>query len=273
MELSILIPLILIVLILGAIAGFIAGLLGVGGGIVLVPAFYYLFQSQGYVGGQIMQICVATSLATIVVTSISSTYSHYKKGAVDFVILKNWAPGIVLGAIIGVLFVSGISSRMLTAIFGLLGFIVGVYFLSNSSKWKIADKMPIGSLAVLWSTAIGFLSTLMGIGGGGLGMPIMSLHGVTTHRSLATAAGFGLLIAVPSVIGFLLARPVGDTIPPYTIGFVNLPIAALVITMTVFTAPIGARTAHRTSPNRLRKIFAVFLILVAFNMVIGAWRG
>lgn len=265
--------LILVLLTLGAIAGFVAGLLGVGGGIVLVPAFYYLAQSQGYEGGQIMQICVATSLATILVTSVPSALTHYKKGAVDLKILKRWAPGIVIGATIAVWLAAEISSRMLTGIFGVLGLVVGTYLATSNPTWKIADQMPLGFWAKVWSSGVGFLSTLMGIGGGSFGMPIMSLHGIATHRAVATAAGFGFLIALPSVLGFLLTSPEGKDIPPYTVGYINIPIALIIVSMTIFTAPIGARTAHRTSPNRLRKIFAVFLILVAANMIFDAWRG
>lgn len=252
---------------IGAIAGILAGLLGVGGGIVLVSAFYYTFSALGYESPQLMQMCLATSLATIIVTSVRSVLAHNKKGAVDWDILKGWAIGIAAGAIVGVTVASSLRSTALQAIFGILAIIVGLYMALGKSHWRLGQAMPMGVKGFLISPVIGFLSVLMGIGGGSFGVPTMSLFNVPIHRAVATAAGFGVIIAVPSVIGFLLVdMPEGAT-PPLTIGAVNLVAFGLVIAMTLITAPYGAALAHRTDATRLKRIFGAFLVLVALNML------
>ncbi len=272
-DISQLAVLLAILLAVGGVAGVIAGLLGVGGGIVLVPAFFYTFTALGYGGGQIMQICVATSLATIVFTSIRSVQSHHKKGAVDWDILKGWAPGIVIGAVIGVLVAKELKSDTLTIIFGCLGLIVGLYMAFGKSSWKIADEMPGVGIRSVLSSLVGFLSVLMGIGGGSFGVPIMTLYGRPIHRAVATAAGFGLIIAIPSVIGFLLTGHDVDGKPPFTVGYVNLVAFVIVISMTLITAPWGAKLAHRMDPKPLKFAFAIFLMLVALNMLRKAAWG
>lgn len=254
-----------LLLAVGAFAGVLAGLLGVGGGIILVPAFFYVFHALGYPDFQLMQVCLATSLATIIVTSIRSVMAHNKKGAVDWEILRSWAPGIVLGAVVGFFIASSLRSATLQMIFGVLAIIVGLYMTFGKAHWRVGDAMPKGVARIVLSPVIGFLSVLMGIGGGSFGVPTMSLYNVPIHRAVATAAGFGVIIAVPSVIGFLtvdLQSP-----PPFTIGAVNLPAFILVIAMTLITAPWGAALAHRMDPKPLKRVFGVFLMLVAINML------
>lgn len=254
-----------LLVVLGAFAGVVAGLLGVGGGIVLVPAFFYLFTVLGYGGAQVMQVCLATSLATIVVTSARSVQSHNKRGAVEWSILRGWALGIGIGAIIGVLTAAMLRSVVLQGIFGVLGVLIGLWLAFGRADFRLADRMPTGPLRGTLSTAIGFLSVLMGIGGGSFGVPLMTLYGVPIHRAVATAAGFGILIAVPSVLSFLFV-PIADA-PPLTIGAVNVPAFAIVVIMTTMTAPLGARLAHAMDPKPLKLVFAVFIILMALNML------
>jgi len=253
--------------IIGAGAGVIAGLLGVGGGIVLVPAFFYAFTVLGYGGDQLMQVCLATSLATIVVTSARSVMAHNRKGAVDWDILRGWAPGIAAGAVLGVLAASTMRSVTLQAIFGGLGILVGLYLAFGRAHWRLGPQMPVGARRTALAPSLGFLSVLMGIGGGSFGVPLMSLYGVAIHRAVATAAGFGILIAVPSSLGFLLLEVEEASRPPLTAGAVNLPAFLLVIAMTLVTTPWGVRLAHATDAVRLKRIFAVFLIVVAANML------
>ncbi len=255
-----------LLLVIGAFAGVLAGLLGVGGGIVLVPAFFYAFTALGYAGPELMQLCLGTSLATIIVTSVRSGLAHHKKGAVDLEILKTWAPGIVVGAIVGVTVATSLRSGALQAIFGVLAIIVGAYMTFGRDTWRIAPEMPTGGARMALSPLLGFLSVLMGIGGGSFGVPVMTLYGVPIHRAVATAAGFGVIIAVPSVIGFLLTDLSGP-VPPLTIGAVNLVAFVLIIAMTLITAPWGAALAHRMDPKPLKRVFGVFLILVALNMI------
>lgn len=249
----------------GAFAGVLAGLLGVGGGIVLVPAFLFVFTQAGFGGSQVMQLCLATSLATIIVTSIRSVLAHNRKGAVDWSILKGWAPGIGIGALIGVMTVGALRTQMLQLIFAGLVIVIATYMAVSRPHWRLADRMPTGWRRALISPFVGFVSVLLGIGGGSIGVPLMTLHGSPIHRAVATAAGFGVLIAVPSVAAFLFL-PV-ENAPPFTVGSVNLPVFLITISMTLITAPIGANLAHRTDAARLKRYFAIFLLLVALNML------
>ena len=272
-ETFLLIQMAVLLLVIGAFAGVLAGLLGVGGGIVLVPAFFYAFQTLGYGGDQLMQICLATSLATIIVTSVRSVLWHNKKGAVDWDILRTWAPGIMIGAVVGMFVVSGLRSSTLQAIFGVLALIVGLYMGFGRAEWRLGQAMPKSAARAALSPAVGFLSVLMGIGGGSFGVPLMGLYNTAIHRAVATAAGFGAVIATPAVIGFLFMTVDPATRPPFTIGAVNLVAFVLVIAMTLITAPIGAKLAHAMDPKPLKRVFAVFLVLVALNMLRKALMG
>ncbi|RBW60305.1 sulfite exporter TauE/SafE family protein [Ruegeria sp. A3M17] len=256
-----------LLLVIGALAGVLAGMLGVGGGIVLVPAFFYAFQTLGYGGPQLMQLCLATSLATIIITSLRSVLAHNKKGAVDWDILRGWGPGIAVGAIVGVLVASALRTEALQALFGVLGMVIGAYLGLGKSEWRLGDVMPKGVKRAVLSPSVGFLSVLMGIGGGSFGVPLMSLFNTPIHRAVATAAGFGVIIAVPSVLGFLFLDIAPEHRPPFTIGAVNLIAFAIVVTMTMITAPWGVKLAHAMDPKPLKRVFAVFLTLVALNML------
>lgn len=266
-EMSVLLPLVAMLMVIGAFAGVLAGLLGVGGGIILVPAFFYAFQVLGYGGDQLMQVCLATSLATIIVTSVRSVLSHNKKGAVDWDILRTWAPGIAVGAVLGVLVAASLRSVTLQAIFGCLGIVIGLYLGFGKQEWRLADTMPKGIKRAIYCPIVGFMSVLMGIGGGSFGVPLMALHNVPIHRAVATAAGFGVLIAVPSVAGFLLLDISEASRPPFTLGAVNVPAFLLIIAMTLLTAPLGVKIAHAMDPKPLKRVFAFFLTLVALNML------
>jgi uncharacterized membrane protein YfcA len=266
-DLNDLLPMLGLIAVIGAFAGIIAGLLGVGGGIFLVPTFFFAFERLGYTTPDLMQICLATSLATIAVTSVRSLLSHNRKGAVDWSILRAWGPGIAIGAGLGVIAATGLRSEVLMAIFGILGVTVGLYLAFGRETWRLGDAMPKGSARAVGSPVIGFLSVLMGIGGGSFGVPLMTLYGVAIHRAVATAAGFGVIIAVPGVIGFLLVAGQGPDRPPFTIGQVNLVAFTVVVAMTLLTAPIGARLAHATDPGPLRRIFAAFVTVMALNML------
>lgn len=266
-DTTLILSMLAVLLAVGAFAGVLAGLLGVGGGIVLVPCFFYVFSAFGYGGPQLMQLCLATSLATIIVTSVRSGLGHHRKGALDLEILKSWAPGIVLGAIVGVALAATLRSTTLQAVFGVLALIIGFYMGLGRDHWRVAQQMPTGIRRAVLSPAVGFLSVLMGIGGGSFGVPLMSLHNVPIHRAVATAAGFGVVIAVPSVIGFLLVEIAPEARPPLTIGAVNLIAFVVIIAMTLITTPYGVRLAHAMNPKPLKRVFGLFLTLVALNML------
>lgn len=254
-------------LVIGALAGVLAGLLGVGGGIVLVPAFFYAFNLLGYDSPQLMQMCLATSLATIIVTSSRSALAHHRKGAVDWDILKSWGIGIAIGAVAGVALATTLRSTALQAIFGVLATIVAIYMTLGRDSWRLGQAMPKGVARLVLSPLLGFLSVLMGIGGGSFGVPILTLYNTAMHRAVATAAGFGVIIAVPSVVVFLFVQMPDGGRPPFTVGAVNLVAFGLVIAMTLITAPMGAALAHKTDARRLKRIFGAFLIVVGLNML------
>ncbi|MCU0902384.1 MAG: sulfite exporter TauE/SafE family protein [Tabrizicola sp.] len=260
-----LLPMLAVLLVIGAFAGVIGGLLGVGGGIVLVPAFFYAFGHLGYGGDQLMQICVATSMATIVVTSLRSVSAHNKKGAVDWDVLKTWGPTLVIAAAIGTFVAGKVSSMALQAVFGALAGLAGLWMAFGRDQWRLGTAMPGQPVRSALAGAVGFFSAMMGIGGGTFGVPLMSLYAVPIHRAVATASGFGVLIAVPSVLGFLFL-PVANA-PPWTIGAVNLPAFLVVIGTTLLTTPLGVRLAHAMNPKPLKRAFAIFLTLVALNML------
>jgi uncharacterized membrane protein YfcA len=264
-DLSTLLPMLIFLLLIGAFAGVIAGLLGIGGGIVLVPAFFYLFQHLGYGGDQLMQVCLGTSLATIVVTSVRSVMAHHRKGAVDLALLRAWGPWVAAGAFAGFFLASGLKSTALQAIFAGLALIAGVYMGFGRAEWRLGAMMPKGAGMAALGGGLGFFSSLMGIGGGTFGVPMMTLFSMAIHRAVATAAGFGLIIAVPATLGYL-ALPVPDA-PPYSIGAVNLPAFGVIIAMTLVTTPWGVKLAHRTNAAPLRRAFAVFVTIVALNML------
>lgn len=253
------------VALIGAIAGVVGGMLGVGGGIVLVPAFFYVFSWLGFPEEGLMQICVGTSMATIVVTSIRSVQGHNRKGTVDWDTLKTWGPWLAISAAAGVYFVGRVSSLTLQVIFGLLAGVAGLWMALGSDRARISDEMPRGATRSLIASVVGFLSATMGIGGGTFGVPLMTMFAMPIHRAVGTASGFGLLISVPAVIGFLLT-PVPSA-PPYSIGAVNLPAFLVVIGTTLMTTPYGVQLAHRMNPRPLKRVFAVFLAIVALNML------
>jgi uncharacterized membrane protein YfcA len=264
-DFHMLLPMLLALLAIGAATGVIAGLLGVGGGIVLVPAFFYTFQALGFDSDQLMQICIGTSAATIVVTSARSVVLHNRKAAVDWAILRAWAPFLVLGAGLGVGVASVLHTTALQAVFGILAGLAGLYMAFGKANWRLGAAMPVQPVRGIQATVLGLFSALMGIGGGTFGVPLMTLYSLPIHRAVATASGFGILISVPSLLGFMLLS-VPDA-PPYSLGAVNLPAFAVIIPMTLLTTPLGVRLAHSMDPKPLKRAFAVFLTLVALNML------
>ncbi len=270
-AMSDLLPMILMLIVIGGFAGVLAGMLGVGGGIVLVPAFFYAFGYLGYGGPHLMQVCVATSLATIIVTSVRSVIAHNRKGAVDWTILRGWAIGIAIGSLVGSFTVAHLHTTTLQAIFGVLALIVASYLGLGRADWRLGQQMPQGPVLAALSPSVGFLSVLMGIGGGSFGVPLMTLFNTPIHRAVATAAGFGVMIAVPSVIIFLFTGTTGA--PPMTIGLVNIPAFLLIIATTMITTTWGVKLAHSMDPKPLKRVFAVFLFLVALNMLRKALLG
>ncbi len=265
MDYATFLPMLALLLAIGAATGVIAGLLGVGGGIVLVPAFFYLFGQLGFASDHLMQVCIGTSAATIVVTSIRSVLLHNKKGAVDWGILQSWAPFLVLGSMLGVAAAYYLSTTALKAIFGGLAMLAGLYMGFGRTEWRLGSQMPENPVRGAEAAVLAFFSTLMGIGGGTFGVPLMTLYGLPIHRAVATASGFGVLISVPSLIGFLFLS-VPDA-PPLSVGAVSIPAFIVIIPMTLLTTPYGVRLAHAMDPKPLKRAFAIFITIVGANML------
>lgn len=257
-------------LVTGAVAGVLAGLLGVGGGIVIVPVLIVVAEAFGVNDQIAMLLVVGTSLATIIPTSLSSARAHRKKGAIDTGILRGWVPAIFIGALMGGIASKYIGSSGLTLIFGIVALIVAINF-ALPKTITLAPRPPTSRAAQsAIALPIGFTSSLMGVGGGTLSVPFMSMVSVPVHRAVATASVFGLAIAVPAVCGFIWAGIGIAGRPPGSVGYVNLPAAITIFSMSILTAPYGAKIAHLMEPRKLKLAFAVFLAISAARML---WKS
>ncbi|WMS42117.1 sulfite exporter TauE/SafE family protein [Acuticoccus sp. MNP-M23] len=251
----------------GALAGLIAGLLGVGGGIVIVPVLFYLLPAAGVPEDLCMHMAVATSLATIVTTSIISARSHYKRGGVDVALLKGLAPAIVLGAVIGVILGGKASGSTLTLIFAVIALIVSVHMAFFKGRQIGTGGVPGQPVRSLIGLIIGGISVVMGIGGGTLSVPIFSLSGMEMRRAVGTAAAIGLLIALPGTIGFAITGWGEPGLPQGSVGYVSLIGFALIAPLSMLFAPLGAKLAHTIPQVWLSRVFALFLVATSIKML------
>jgi uncharacterized membrane protein YfcA len=257
----------------GLIAGILAGLLGVGGGIVIVPVLYAVLTALDVDVDVRMHVAVATSLATIIPTAISSARAHARKGAVDGALARSLAPWNFVGATGGAALAVSMGGAALGRVFGIIALLVAADLIRQTirppaassslapriSRWVAA---PIGAV-------IGFLSALMGIGGGTLAVPTLTYLGVPMHRAVATSAALGLVIALPSVVGYVAGGWSVSQLPPFSMGYVNVAGFALIAGVTFMSAPLGTRIAHAVSARALRIAFALFLTLTAMRMLLG----
>ena len=251
----------------GAFAGILAGLLGVGGGIVIVPVVSWILTLISFPGEISQHLAVATSLATIIPTAISSARAHHKRGAVDFDLLRLWGPAIVVGALAGGILSKFIGGDGLRLVFGYVALAVAI---NMALPWKlvIGQSLPAShTVHRLIGGTIGMFSSLMGIGGGTLSVPTMTAFSVPIHRAVGTAAAMGLLIAVPGTLGFIWSGLGVSGLPPFSLGYVSLPAVLLIVPATYLFAPLGATLAHTLNQKYLRLAFAVFLALTAIRML------
>jgi uncharacterized membrane protein YfcA len=251
----------------GLFAGFVGGLFGVGGGVVMVPALYVVFTAMGIDEAVRLHIAIGTSLSTIIATSWRSLATHSKAGAVDFAILRAWTPWITFGALIGAAIAGFSSTTVLLIVFGGGLLLVAAQMGFGNPNWRIASDMPTGIVRAGIASAIGLLSAMMGIGGGAFGATLMSVCGRPIHQAVATASGFGAAIALPAALGYVVTGWGRDGLPPWSAGFVSLPGFVVLAALTALTASIGARLAHRLPQQTLKRAFAVFLALTAANML------
>ncbi|KQP22847.1 sulfite exporter TauE/SafE family protein [Pseudorhodoferax sp. Leaf267] len=252
---------------LGLGSGFLAGLLGIGGGMLMVPFLTFLLSRQGVEADLAVKMAIATSMATIMFTSIASVRAHHKRGAVRWDLVKTLAPGIVLGSLVASLGVFALLKGAYLAIFfGLfVGFSATQMFLDRKPKPTRQLPGPAGRVAA--GSGIGFLSGLVGAGGGFISVPFMTWCNVPIHNAVATSAGLGFPIALANVIGYVLAgRNVAD-LPAGSLGYVWLPALGVIALASVLTAPLGARAAHTLPVATLKRVFASVLYLLAAYML------
>lgn len=262
--------LILELAILGICTGFLAGLLGIGGGMLLVPLITLLLSAQGVSADLAVKCAIATSMATIVFTSISSVRAHQKRGAVRWDIVRRLAPGIVIGSLIGSLGIFALLKGQWLAIFfaAFVGFSATQMFIDR--KPAPSRQMPGTGGQLAAGGAIGFLSGLVGAGGGFISVPFMTWCNVAMHNAVATSAALGLPIAMANVAGYVLGGQSVSGLPSGSVGYIWLPALAIIAIASVMTAPIGAKAAHALPVKQLKKAFASTLYLLAAYML---WRG
>lgn len=240
-----------------------------GGGIVVVPALFHLFTQIGIDPAVRMHLAVGTSLATIVATAGRSAASHRRRGAVDEVLLRSWIAPVFAGVLAGSLFAPLASGAVLTGVFAVVALAVALHMVFGRESWRLADALPEGATRHAIGAGIGFVSLLMGIGGGTLGVPILTLFGVPIHRAVGTAAGLGLVVGLPGTLVFAASGLGAPGLPPFSIGYVNALGFALIVPATFAMAPHGARLAHAAPQRALRRIFAAFLGLTSARMLAG----
>lgn len=253
----------------GALAGVLAGLLGVGGGIVFVPVLDFVLGLRGVDPAIRMHVAVGTSLASIIFTSISSARAHHKKGAVDLDLALYWGPFIFTGSLLGSVLAGQVHSETLAVMFGIVAFLIAVKMVLPLDAYRLWRTVPRGPGGTITPTAIGMLSSMVGIGGGTFSVTALTLMSEPIHRAVGTSALFGLLIAIPGTAGFVVQGWHAAGLPYGSLGYVNFIGVAAIAPMSVLMAPVGASLAHRMSRRQLSLAFGVFLLIVSARML---WR-
>ncbi|MEG6507654.1 sulfite exporter TauE/SafE family protein [Methyloligella sp. 2.7D] len=253
----------------GLVTGFLAGLLGIGGGGILVPVLFEVFGFLDTPDDIRMQMVLGTSFAVIVPTALRSFLSHRKRGAVDEKALIRLGPFVVAGVLAGIGLVSVVSGAFLTWVWVVFGGLLGFKMILGREDWRIADDLPSSRIMEGIGFVIGLLSTLMSIGGGMFLVSLFTLCGWSIRKSVATSSGFGPLIAVPGLLGYIWAGWGNPDLPPYSLGYVSLLGAALIIPLSVLAAPFGVHVAHSISKRKLELAFGIFLLLVSLRLLIS----
>lgn len=253
---------------LGAAAGTVAGLLGVGGGVIVVPGLAFLLATDGVPADRLMQVAVGTSLATIVATSLSSIRAHHRRGAVRWPIVARLTPGIVAGAAAGAVIADRLPTRGLAIVFGTFLVLVAIR-LALPGQPSPHRQLPGSAALAACGTGIGTLSSLLGIGGGTMTVPLLTWCNLPLRDAVGTSAAGGLPIAVAGAAGFAVAGWDTPGLPPGATGYVYWPAFVALAPATVLFAPVGARLAHTMPTAMLRRVFAVFVLIVGVRMLIG----
>jgi uncharacterized protein len=266
-----------VLLVGGVLTGLLAGLLGIGGGAIIVPVLYYLFGILGVPEEVRMHLCVGTSLAVIIPTSIRSYLSHKMRGAVDVQVLRAWILPVLAGVIAGAVIAAVTGPEALKLAFVLFATSLGTFMLVfGTNRLKISDDLPGKAAMPAYGFGIGLFSSIIGIGGGALATLLFTTHGRTIHQGVATGAGLGVLISVPGAIGYVIAGwPDMAILPPFSLGYVSVIGTLLIAPVSMLVAPLGVRIAHAFSRRQLEVALGLFLIAMGsrflVNLVLTVW--
>lgn len=260
----------LIYLGVGVVAGLLAGLFGIGGGLVIVPMVVFCLTWQGIPQEYVMHLALGTSMASIIFTSVSSFWAHHKRGAVQWTVVRRITPGILLGTLLGTCVAARLSSNFLKIFFVLFLYYVAVQMLIDR-KPKPSRDLPgqLGMFGV--GNTIGVVSSLVGIGGGTLSVPFMMWCNLAVHQAIGTSAAIGFPIAVAGTVGYIVNGLQTTGLPEYSLGYIYLPALVGIVSASVLTAPLGVGLAHSLPVARLKRLFAMLLIVVGTRMLIGAY--
>ena len=258
----------ILLLITGVFSGLLAGLLGVGGGLIIIPMVFYILNYYGFSMDIIMHVAIASSLGVISLTSLSSIYAHYKLMNIDEDVIKKWFVGVILGSILGAIFASYIDGNLLVVIFVVIAGTVAISMFFNINIVIAKDIPQNFFLNSFISFLIGYFSVLIGIGGGSFSVPTLNAFGKNIHRAVGTSATIGFFIALPGFITYALTGWMVEGLPRYSLGYVNWPIVLSVASVSVLTAPLGAKLSSKYNKKTLKKIFSIFLLLICVSLVI-----
>ena len=265
----------------GALSGFLAGLFGIGGGAILVPVFYECFRLAGVPLEVRMPLCVGTSLAIIIPTSIRSYRAHQARGAIDLEILRAWWLPVLIGVISGSVIARYAPERLFKIVFVMVAYFAAARLLSANANWKLGDDLPKGPLMRFFGLCVGLLATLMGVGGGLFANLLMTFYGRPIHQGVATSSAIAVLVSIPGALGYIYAGwPVAAHYPevaalqiPLALGYVSLIGALLVMPTSLLTAPLGVRVAHAMSKQALERSYGAYLLIVGTRFAISLWNG
>jgi uncharacterized protein len=270
-----------LLVLVGALSGFLAGIFGIGGGAILVPVLYECFRIAGVPLEVRMPLCVGTSLAIIIPTSIRSFRAHHARGAVDMSVIRAWWLTILIGVIAGSAIARVAPERLFKYVFVAVAWSAAFRLIFGRASWKLGDELPKGPLMKAYGIAVGLLSTLMGIGGGLFSNLLMTFYGRPIHQAVATSSALAVLISIPGALGYVYAGwPAAARYPdvaalqlPFALGFVSLIGAVLVVPLSLVTAPLGVRAAHALSKRQLEMAFGCYLFIVGSRFVISLVSG
>jgi uncharacterized membrane protein YfcA len=271
----------LLLVAVGALSGFLAGIFGIGGGAILVPVFYECFRLAGVPLEVRMPLCVGTSLAIIIPTSIRSYRAHHARGAIDMEVLHAWWVTILIGVLAGSVIARYAPERLFKIVFVMVAYFAAARMLSAREDWKIGDDLPKGPLMRLFGLFVGLLATLMGVGGGLFANLLMTFYGRPIHQGIATSSAIAVLVSIPGALGYVYAGwPAAAHFPdvlalqfPLALGYVSLIGALLVMPTSLVTAPLGVRVAHAMSKKTLERSYGVYLLIVGTRFAISLWNG